>query len=89
MAALQTGLEHYIKAGDADPSVESQSSDEDEGEGDGSENGSEVEELEFEPSPTSTFPVKPASITEGDWKVYRAVVLTQRSFYEKWKPTWA
>ncbi|KAG8944708.1 hypothetical protein FRC04_001607 [Tulasnella sp. 424] len=87
LATLQTGLEHYMKATASDPNLESESSDEEEDDTDESENASETEDLE--PGVTSTFPVKPASITVGDWKVYRAVVLTKREFDEKFKGMWA
>lgn len=87
LATLQTGLEHYMKAAVADPSLESESSDEeDDGVG---ESGNNTETEELEPGATLTFPVKPAGITEGDWKVYRAVVLTRREFDKKFKAMWA
>ncbi|KAG8944709.1 hypothetical protein FRC04_001608 [Tulasnella sp. 424] len=87
LATLQTGLEHYMKAAAADPSLESESSDEEEDDADESENEGETEDLE--PGVTSTFLVKPVGISEGDWKVYRGVVLTKREFDEKWKAMWA
>lgn len=76
-----------MKAAASDPSLESESSDEEEDETNESETESGEEELE--PGVTSTFPIKPAGITEGDWKVYRAVVLTKREFDEKFKLNWA
>ncbi|KAG8971374.1 hypothetical protein FRC05_011136 [Tulasnella sp. 425] len=87
LATLQTGLEHYMKAAAADPSLESESSDEEDDWRDESGNSAETEELE--PGATVTFPVKPAGVTEGDWKVYRAIVLTKREFDEKFKAMWA
>ncbi|KAG8926836.1 hypothetical protein FRC01_008316 [Tulasnella sp. 417] len=43
----------------------------------------------FEPGATRIFPVKPENITDGDWKVYRAVVLTGREFQAKFRAMWA
>ncbi|KAG8924160.1 hypothetical protein FRC01_011870 [Tulasnella sp. 417] len=97
LATLQTGLEHYFKAVAADPSLDSESSDSEE-DGEEEEEGrseaeveaeAEAEAQQFEPGATSIFPVKPKNITEGDWKVYRAVVLTRQEFDVKFKAMWA
>ncbi|KAG9050595.1 hypothetical protein FS837_004120 [Tulasnella sp. UAMH 9824] len=86
LATLQTGLEHYMKAAAAGPNLESESSDEGGDPGDEGRDANEGDTLE--PGATSIFPVKPAGITDGDWKLYRAVVLTKREFEEKFKTTW-
>lgn len=76
-----------MKAAAADPNLDSESSD---GEDDQEDEGrDEIEGEKLEPGTTMTFPVKPARITDGDWKVYRAVVLTKREFDEKFKAMWA
>ncbi|KIO24167.1 hypothetical protein M407DRAFT_213317 [Tulasnella calospora MUT 4182] len=87
LATLLTGLEHYMKAAAADPNVDSESSDE--GYDHGNEGRDESDGDTLEPGVTSIFPVKPAGITDGDWKVYRAVVLTKREFDKKFRVMWA
>ncbi|KIO24164.1 hypothetical protein M407DRAFT_213307 [Tulasnella calospora MUT 4182] len=95
LATLQTGLEHYLKAVAADPNLDSESSDEEEDGAEEGESGSETEAeaeaeaQQFEPGATSIFPMKPQNISDGDWKVYRAVVLTKQEFDEKFRPMWA
>ncbi|KAG8906647.1 hypothetical protein FRC01_007935 [Tulasnella sp. 417] len=81
LATLQTGLEHYIKATRTAPNLDSKSSDGEDDELDGGQDEGDT----LEPGATSIFPVKPTGITDGDWKVYRAIVLTKREFDEKFK----
>ncbi|KAG8921610.1 hypothetical protein FRC01_000166 [Tulasnella sp. 417] len=87
LAALQTGLEHYMKAVAADSNIEGQLSD---SESEGEDEGRDGEEEDtLEPGATWIFPVKPTGITDGDWKVYRATVLARRDFNAKFKKMWA
>ncbi|KAG9019792.1 hypothetical protein FRB90_007935 [Tulasnella sp. 427] len=88
LATLQTGLEHYLKASAADSTADTGSDSDDETD-DWDENPNRESVKELEPGATSTFLEKPPGVTEGDWKVYRAVVLTKREFDEKWKAMWA
>lgn len=102
LATLQTGLEHYLKAVVADPGSDSESSDEEEDGEDGGESETETDSTEaeaetadeteagqFEAGATRIIPLKPQTITEGDWKVYRAIVQTRREFDVKFKAMWS
>ncbi|KAG8924159.1 hypothetical protein FRC01_011869 [Tulasnella sp. 417] len=87
LATFQTGLEHYLKAAAADSNLESEMSDSESDEGDEGQDSNERGTLE--PGATSIFRAKPTGVTDGDWKVYRAIVLTKREFDEKFKTMWA
>ncbi|KAG8926835.1 hypothetical protein FRC01_008315 [Tulasnella sp. 417] len=87
LATLQTGLEHYMKAAAADPNFDTESSEEQDDQLE--EERDEIEEDTLDPGATLTFPVKAAGVTDGDWKVYRTIVLTRREFNEKFKAMWA
>lgn len=76
-----------MKAAASEPTLDEESSDEEEDRGDVGLDGNEADTLE--PGATSTFPVKAAGITDGDWRVYRAIVLTKREFDDKFKAMWA
>lgn len=38
---------------------------------------------------TDAFPGKPPGTSDGEWKVYRAMVLLRKEFDDKWRVTWA
>ncbi|KAG8943063.1 hypothetical protein FRC00_011381, partial [Tulasnella sp. 408] len=86
LATLQTGLEHYLKAVMGDSGLESESSDEEEGE-EGESKSERESESEAEDEPGA--PGKPKGVSDGDWKVYRAVVLTKQEFDEKFRAMWS
>ncbi|KAG8960836.1 hypothetical protein FRC03_006079 [Tulasnella sp. 419] len=95
MAAVQMGLENFMKSegdGDADEMDAHNENEDDLEDKEGFDTKKEqlVEAWkENEKGSTIAFPTKPESITDGDWKVYRALVLLRTEFDEKWKLTWA
>ncbi|KAG8876124.1 hypothetical protein FRB98_007452 [Tulasnella sp. 332] len=99
IAAVQMGLENYMAAqrlasvdgGEHVDDVDEVPVDDlEEKEGMDTKQGS-LEELwkSHESGATEAFPTMPLGTNEGDWKVYRSIVLLRKEFDEKWRATWA
>ncbi|KAG9000216.1 hypothetical protein FRB94_005612 [Tulasnella sp. JGI-2019a] len=97
MAAIQMGLENYMTAQRLDSTDSGELDEEDTPVDDLEEKeGMDVkqESLEefwknHENGATEAFPSRPLGTSDGDWKVYRSIVLLRKEFDDKWRATWA
>ncbi|KAG9026325.1 hypothetical protein FRB95_008992 [Tulasnella sp. JGI-2019a] len=97
MAAIQMGLENYMTAQRLDSTDGGELGEEDAPMDDLEEKeGMDVkqESLEefwknHENGATEAFPSRPPGTSNGDWKVYRSIVLLRKEFDDKWRATWA
>jgi len=98
MGSVQMGLENYMKAqsvGNTKDELDEQDAEgamDDLEEKDGMDVKQEsLEELwkTSERGATEAFPSRPPGTSDGEWKVYRSIVMLRKEFDDKWRPTWA